>query len=1044
MLLTSRRLATSEVLFSTLLLCLCFFPVQGSPTDSDAKKAMARGDELCTNWNERSFREATEQYDKATQTSKSTSDFVSASNSALKAGDVLYLLSEYEESSKRYQNALALARRAGDWLSQARALSQMGRLQCYLGNNDLAEKQLTTALQLFRQHDTHDSAYGEALSNLAEVNYAKGDFLKASKELENALQYLQDDRNAQAKVHLFMGYLAGSIGETEKAVSEILQAQDLYRALHDKSGEASTLTALGISHSRKGDHNRAIDLHLEAIEIFRAIGDRHSEAITLNALGEAHQILSEYSIAINKYEEALKLHQAIGSVDGAAVSAFQIATAYDGIGQPDQAIKYHELCLKLSRAAGKIRTEANALNEIAKIYARQGRREIALQQYQKIRAFYVRIGDLRGQVMALNAHGDFLMQSKPTREALAVYRQALAFAEKVEEQDLLIATLYNLARANVELGSPEAALPFVKRSLKIVEDLRANVESPDFRASYFSGVQKHYELGIEILMQLEGLHPKQGFAADALILSERGRARLLSDLLAESQVSLQIGVTDELLDRERRLRGLLRSQAGYRMDLSLNKRDPAELTEVDNELVQLRAEYQQVQAELNRRRARPAAPDQTPLDVSRIQSELRDSDTMLLEYSLGEEVSYLWVVTANSLQACELPSRKIIEDAAIECYQLMTARPETEGQGSEYQSKVNSADQLLAEKASRLSEMLLGPVANQLGSRRLLVVPDGALQYIPFDALPLPHAHQFFLLQDHEVVVLPSIQTLIALRSTANHLRSHRKLVAVFADPVFDDSDDRVQKQTSGTEVARNDRQSVTRGGALGRLAHASEEADAITAAAPWGTTMVAKGFDASRETIMSSDIGQYQILHFATHASVDHEHPEMSGIVLAMLDRNGAKTNGMMPLEDIYNLDLSAQLTVLSACQTALGKELKGEGVVGLTHAFMSAGSKSVVASVWNIDDRATAFLMEDFYESMLQKGMTPAAALRASKLRMMHDKRWSAPYYWAGFILQGEYRDQIVVDHRTPTRFVALALLLILISSSFFIWRKWKRGHC
>jgi CHAT domain-containing protein len=199
---------------------------------------------------------------------------------------------------------------------------------------------------------------------------------------------------------------------------------------------------------------------------------------------------------------------------------------------------------------------------------------------------------------------------------------------------------------------------------------------------------------------------------------------------------------------------------------------------------------------------------------------------------------------------------------------------------------------------------------------------------------------------------------------------------------------------------------------------------------------MVAKGFDASRETAMSPEVGQYQILHFATHGFLDSEHPELSAIVLAKVDQNGVEKNGLMPLNDIYSLTLSTDLTVLSACQTALGKDVKGEGLVGLSHGFISAGSKSVVASLWKVDDRTTAMLMADFYRSMLKQGMTPAAALRQAKLNMMRQKQWAAPYYWAGFVFQGDYRNHIAIETRPWTRHaLMLVVLAILILSSVLV---------
>jgi CHAT domain-containing protein len=202
------------------------------------------------------------------------------------------------------------------------------------------------------------------------------------------------------------------------------------------------------------------------------------------------------------------------------------------------------------------------------------------------------------------------------------------------------------------------------------------------------------------------------------------------------------------------------------------------------------------------------------------------------------------------------------------------------------------------------------------------------------------------------------------------------------------------------------------------------------------------EGLDASRETAMSPRIGEYQIVHFATHAVFNNDHPEVSGIALTMVDRNGVDTDGLLPLHDIYKLNLSAELTVLSACQTALGKDIKGEGLVGLTHGFMSAGSKSVISSLWKVDDRATAALMSDLYDSMLRKGLSPVAALRAAKLKMMKDPRWNAPYYWAGFVFQGDYESRIVVDQNSnPRVLLPVAVLLVLLASGLIVILRRRR---
>jgi CHAT domain-containing protein/Tfp pilus assembly protein PilF len=1028
---------------------------------SEAWQAFARADRLRSDWTENGFRQAAAQYDRAAQIWKSISDFANASHATLKSAHVYFRLSEYPNALKRYQNALTLAERAGDWLVKARALSQSALVQTYLGKNGLADKQVTESLHLFNEHEANqnlfaNNAYGEALCTLAQVNYEKGDFLKSTRQLDEALKVFANDRKGEARVRLFKGYIAGGLGDLETALAEITRARELYTEINNRIGVGLTLTALGLWHSSQNAET-ALGLHKEALEIFRSIGAGHSEAVALNAIGQAYEGLSEHSLSLTYYDQALRRFQDIGALDGVSVSLFKIARVHDLAERFEQALSYYERSVQVSRAAGKVRTEGFALNEIATIYVKQGLYEQAEAQYRRVLKFFESIGDLRGQATALNSYGDFLLQRGQKQRALELYSRALPLSEKVGDEDIRTAALYNLARANLALGAAESALSFIQQSMRNIEELRSSVRSPEFRATYFSGAQKHSKLCIEILMQLDKRRPGEGFATQAFIVSEKNRSRVLLDLVNESRVNIREGAAKELLDRERKLRGLIQLQAQYRMGLVLSGKNSSELADVENQLAQLKADYQVVEGQLRQHNPRLLSLEQsTALSLEQVQRELRDGDTMLLEYSLGDERSYLWAVTSNSFQTYELPSRKTIEDHARECYTLLTTRQGTVNE--EYPAKLVAADSLGFEERSKLGDMLLSPLAGQLENRRLLVVSEGALQYVPFDALLVPRTAgekaTTTLLETNEVVVLPSVATLIAMRSTRNHSTSTNKLVAVIADPVFSAIDDRVRRGVNDPTVAQAAIEKNTvqplpktpailmRDGSLQRLLHASEEADAISNIAPWGSTMIAKGFEASRETAMSSAVGQYQIVHFATHGFLNSEQPELSGIVLTMVDQNGVNTNGLMPLHDIYNLKLSSELTVLSACQTALGKEIRGEGIVGLTHGFMAAGSKSVVASLWKVDDRATAALMADFYEAMLEKGMPPAAALRSAKLKMMREKNWSAPYYWAGFQLQGEYANPIAVNHLSWIRpMVVLLFLLILIVAGLLVFQKRKQ---
>jgi CHAT domain-containing protein/tetratricopeptide (TPR) repeat protein len=1027
-------------------------------------------------WTESALQQALKKHEEAALSWLSLNDFKSAAAATIEAGGVCLILGQYPEALSHYRKAADQAKTAGATLEEARALSEAGRLYSYLGDNAQGEKHVLSALKLLApnrhvvQPEVRD-AYAASLNNLGEISYSKGDLLSSSKQFEEALKICDEvgDRNEAARAHLFKGYIVGGLGDREKAVAEFSQSLGLYSAIRNKRGEGLALTALGLMQSLNRDEERAIKMHREAINTFRTIGDRQSEAIAINGLGQAYENLMEYSTALKNYQQALRLFQDGSSLDFVSVTTSNVARAYRLMGDLKQAVVYYEKCLILSRAAKKVRTEANALNEVAAIYAAQGNRERAISRYRKILKFYETISDRRQQALAWNNLGDSYLHFGEKQQALTSYQRALTLSQQAGDKGVLILSLYNVARAQRDLGTLESALANVEESIKLIEKLRTNVASPDFRTSYFSGVHQHYDLWIDVLMQLEHQRPGQGFAAAALLASEKARARSLLDTLTEVKAGVRRELAPELSSRERELRSLLRSQAQYQMELSLRGAKSEETQEVASAINQLRTEYQEVESQL---------VDQNPrfhdLEVSElsslkeIQVQLRDPDTILLEYSLGEERSYLWAVTSDSLRSYELPSRSILETAGREVYELLTARQSLDDH--EYQSKVEKSDRVYYEKASKLSQLLLGQVADQLGNKRLVIVSEGILQFIPADALPAPlpatvesNDRKSFpaaaepmrlLIADHEIVTLPSVSTLAAIRKQKHGLSSSGKVVAVLADPVFSDNDDRVQGKTKNSVVALSmsdqifnqsavrSLEAVTRQGGPIRLEHASEEADAILAATPRGTGMVAKGFAASRETAMSSLVGEYRILHFATHGFLNNEHPELSGIVLSMVNHDGSKTNGFMSLQDIYNLNLSADVVVLSACDTALGKVVKGEGLVGLTHGFMAAGAKSVVASLWKVDDRATSVLMAEFYRAMLEDGLTPVAALRIAKQKLRQEKAWQAPYFWAGFVLQGEYNQRIVVERNSSmSTTLACVLTFVLLSFGLSLYQRRRR---
>ncbi len=366
------------------------------------------------------------------------------------------------------------------------------------------------------------------------------------------------------------------------------------------------------------------------------------------------------------------------------------------------------------------------------------------------------------------------------------------------------------------------------------------------------------------------------------------------------------------------------------------------------------------------------------LKLREIQESL-DSGTLILSYWLGDERSFLWVVGRDSIASRQLAPRQEIESAATRAYLAL----------SESNRRGSQASAALA--ARNLSRLLLGPVDEEtLGQKRLVIVPDGALSDVPFAALPDPAEAGRPLLDRHEIVSLASASERRALQTKSRPAPQH--LIAVIADPVFGGGPG--QEERSEPDRARSVASlDLSR---LPSLPSSRLEAERILNLAP-GNSLRVTGFSANRDFLMSGGLSDFRYLHFATHGITDTQHPERSGLVLSLVDREGRRQDGLLRPSDIRNLRLSADLVVLSSCRT---------GQASLVRSFRDAGASRVIASLWNVDDQATAELMSRFYEALLRRNLPPAAALREAQQSMLESSRWAAPYYWAAFVLQGEWK--------------------------------------
>ena len=815
------------------------------------------------------------------------------------------------------------------------------------------------------------------------------------------------DRTLEASTLNNIGSVYDDLGEKQKALEYYSQSLPLSRALGDRGGEARTLNNIGGAYSELGEKQKALEYYSQSLPLKRAVGDRGGEATTLNNIGNVYSDLGEKQKALEYYSQSLPLSQAVGDRGVEAATLNNIGGVYSELGEKQKALEYYSQSLPLFRAVGDRGREASILNNIGGVYSDLGEKQKALEYLGQSLPLHRAVGDRRREALSLNNIGDMYSELGEEQKALEYYSQSLPLSRAVGDRTQEALSLYNIASAKSAQGNLTEALTDIETALKIIESLRTKIASPELRTSYFATVQNYYQLYINLLMELHKTQPKSGYDIKAFEASERSRGRSLLELLQEANADIRQGVAPELLQRERSLQQQLDALEKQRIEL-LNRPNhtPAQEAELEKQRQTLIAQYQDIQTQIRTTSPRYAALTQPqPLTLAQIQQQILDDQTILLQYSLGKDRSYLWAVTKTSITSYELPKAADIETIAKNFRDAVTAPS----------SRDNPNQVAIANDA--ISQIILQPVAAQLGQKRLLIVGDGVLNYLPFAALSLPvksgENRNPPLIVDHEIVLLPSVSTLGILRQNYNDRQPPNRSLAILADPVFSANDERVKNASSATtqqavETA-NPGLSRSRGDKTGqfeRLNFTRQESQIIQALFPANSRSESLDFAASRATATNPNLSQYKIIHFATHGFANSAHPELSGIVMSLVDEKGNPLNGFLRITDIFNLKLAADLVVLSACQTGLGQNIQGEGLVGLTRGFMYAGAQRVVVSLWTVDDERTATLMSSFYKGMLQKGLTPAAALREAQLEMWKQEEWKSPYYWAAFTLQGEWR--------------------------------------
>ena len=886
---------------------------------------------------------------------------------------------------------------------EANALKLLGMALSNKGEIPPAREALEKALALWRGLEVRmeEAATRNELCLLEQSSGA----LPAARHCYEETQALYDKLGGyhleRAAILNSLGGLDDLQGEPDKALAHYNQALELRRKLEDRSAIAQTLNNIAVIHRALGEWQEALRIYDEVRKILEPLGSLSLEARRLNNVGYIYRILGEPQRALTFMENALDLLQRAGGQKAEITTLNNIGSVWRSQGELEKALGLSRQARKLAVDLGDTRQEALTRVHLAEIHLEQGDASAALREIDPALAHLQEAGLRTSEIEALQLRGRALTRAGRPREALSVLKDVVTRQQARRDPAGEAEALLALAAAKRSLGDAAQAREDAEKAVARVEELRAGLVSPKLRAAFLATRQRAYSFLIDLLMALNATEPGKGHDREAFAISERARARSLLDALhAGTSGHPGSAIPGELAEQRRSLLRRLAALADQRLR---ENGDPAKAPEqeIEQKIDKLLADLDRIEAEIGRYDPRFAAlRDPQPVSPEEI-GTLLDRCTLFLEYSLGEERSYLWTVdSAGTLRSFVLErGQREIEDLARRLYADL--------------STLKSGATSPSDAAGELGRILLEPVWSEAARfDRLVVVPDGALHAVPFAALRAPNARESRpaaesrLLDLAEVVSIPSATTLAFQQQRLGQRPPAPKLAAVLADPVFQSGDPRLKPPKKGQGDPGRGQEEAGLFSGFVRLPSSREEAEDILRLAPAGQVWTALDFEANRETVLSGKLRDYRIVHFATHGEADTRTPELSRLVLSLVDAAGRPREGFLGVSDIYDLDLGADLVGLSGCKTALGKEVRGEGLMGLTRAFQYAGVPSVVASLWRAPDQATAELMDLFYKAMWQEHLPPGAALRKAQQDMRRNPFRKSPYHWAGFVLQGDWR--------------------------------------
>lgn len=912
-------------------------------------------------------------------------------------GDRLANDNQYDKAIVAYESALRITRENKDQNGEADALYGITYVYEQRGENDRARRALNDCL-VIRRLLNQPAKIGATLNDLGNVDLSTGAHQEALRFYREALpQYEQGGDRAGVAIALSnIGATLRVLGNYQEGLLYLEKSEKEFEALGRDGNSAVTLGNIAQVYAFLGDYSRALEYDARALALSQKLGNRELIAKSYNLDGVIENWRGNYRTALAWLEKSLAIRQEVKMPWGVAETLENIGEVYQSQGDHKQAIEYFSRSIAMAhkiqnqslecdghRNRGTellaLRRPDEAMKEFDLAYkladvtsekvnmsislAQMGRAQLQLRRATEAIRFLDRaaeiqtaIGDRRDLADTKAQLAELHRRQGDSRDALRIAREAEDTATAVDRPDALWRAQLTEGKALRSLSMNSAAAAALDRAIDTIETLHSHVAGPPTADStYFADKQEPYLQRMELAL---AAHDTTG----ALLFEERSRARSLAQILEKGRVDLRKSLTGPEREQERELENQLAS-LNILASQTAEKSSLDEAADVRNQRDLKRGEWESFRTKLYAAHPELAAERGESHVIGQADARRLAARThaLVLDYAVTARVTYLFVLA---------PAGKI---RVIPIY-VRAAR--LKSLAAEFHRQLASQDLAFGPHAQELYQLLLAPVAIDLNQQTgLIVLPDGPLWDVPFQALEPSPKH--FLIEYAPISYSPSLTVLEETLNASQGEKNRPPELLALGNPA----------------------------NSAEKLPEAERQVRELQKLYGENRSHVLTGSSATEEAF-KAEAGKYGVVHIASHAILDDASPMYSHILLATAATSGE--DGILEAREVMDLDLHADMVVLSACDTARGEAAAGEGITGILWAMFIAGAHTTVASLWRIESSSTSELMTEFHRQWLDNrraapAMAKASAMRAASRKLIASDRYSHPFYWAGFIVAG-----------------------------------------